>query len=872
LEYQEIRIFSQNWESAIFGAWIAQIVLSELLDVPVTIETGDANVNANFYDRQSRFQYGSSQNHFDGFQRASNLHGDCRNANKGRENGNDDSYESCGHAMLEVWTGFEELNKLLEGVIEPPSSVGVIGENKWFVPKLTAEQDPSLMTYHGLRGVENRKKLADRFHRPTTWADYCNEVSKDNCSTSDDNGDSDGISDGPATAQRPPVSEEEGKKYFSDGLYMGHFRATQENNCTASPTTCTGHFLDYPCDFSAAGYFTQQTNTLHIGLKSNGSGEGGGYSIPEMIDIWQAANWTKSDIIGMWWRPEALYQQFQGTDFELEAVSLPNPNSECIANRIGCGTTNTVDNNNNITTMNSFGLPHTEIVCDIPPQSLLKVISTELSKMMDLEVVDAAHQSPAFDVLNRFTLNTYELEKIFDYWLIPSSTNTSVDKYGYDPRDAVCRWIGENFEELERRLIPPTFPRKIEERRSSVLQIVALIFGAIAVVATILFTIRTYLYRNNLVFIYAQVRFVFLLLFGLLLVSLSAITTALPPTNGSCIASVWLINIGYTFEIVPLIVKIAAINKFRQAAKRMKRIRLSKQYLYGVVAVLVGLVILYMIIWTVIDRPKKEVNFTLLETVTSDGSTTVSYTHTCQSNSSAWVIISIGLQVVLLLCGSLLSFMTRKTKNDINETGTVAFLIYSNFVFMLLRAILVLLEHNTDVDVTVLILSLSLILSMDVLASIGIYFFPKFLKVDDNHRASLRMSTIPTGSLQNQQRQVTTVTMGWNAPTDVSNSYRRSIVGREKNSISKKSPLESGSGSSLAYRSTASTSGGMGSEMNKLGSIHEAGGTVEDGIDQQDVEETNNNDVRVNSQSILFGTVMDSDQEDKTNKVAYSTI
>lgn len=324
------------------------------------------------------------------------------------------------------------------------------------------------------------------------------------------------------------------------------------------------------------------------------------------------------------------------------------------------------------------------------------------------------------------------------------------------------------MEELERRLIPPTFPRKIEERKSSVFQIVALVFGAIAVVTTILFMIRTYLHRKNLVFVYAQVQFVFLLLFGLLLVSLSAITTALPPTNGSCIASVWLINIGYTFEIVPLIVKIAAINKFRQAAKRMKRIKLSKQYLYGAVALLAGIDILYVIIWTCLDRPEKGDVFTLLaETVTMDGSTTVSYAHDCRSESSLWIFGSIGVQVVLLLCGSLLSFMTRKTKHDINETSTLAFLMYSNFVFTLLRAILVFLRN--DIDVTTLNLSLSLLLSADVLASIGIYFFPKFLTVDDNHRASHRASLrMPQTSSRYpvQQQTVGTATVGWNTPIE----------------------------------------------------------------------------------------------------------
>jgi hypothetical protein len=48
-----------------------------------------------------------------------------------------------------------------------------------------------------------------------------------------------------------------------------------------------------------------------------------GYGYDEMVEIWYAANWTQTDIIGMWWRPEALYQQFQETAFELEEVMTP---------------------------------------------------------------------------------------------------------------------------------------------------------------------------------------------------------------------------------------------------------------------------------------------------------------------------------------------------------------------------------------------------------------------------------------------------------------------------------------------------------------------------------------------------------------------
>ena len=44
---------------------------------------------------------------------------------------------------------------------------------------------------------------------------------------------------------------------------------TEDNNCTASPTTCTGHFVDYPCMWKR--WFLQQAHYLDIGLKSNGN-------------------------------------------------------------------------------------------------------------------------------------------------------------------------------------------------------------------------------------------------------------------------------------------------------------------------------------------------------------------------------------------------------------------------------------------------------------------------------------------------------------------------------------------------------------------------------------------------------------------------
>ena len=138
--------------------------------------------------------------------------------------------------LFPVWNGhFKNLRGLeANGVIEPSEPLGVIGKFSWFVPKFTAIRDPTLVSYFGLRGEENRMKLANTFLRPTTWEYYCLHVSKNNCLVDD------------GVAIRAP-KEGEGNTYFVNGVYIGHFRATEKNNCTLNPN-CTGKIAQYSTD------------------------------------------------------------------------------------------------------------------------------------------------------------------------------------------------------------------------------------------------------------------------------------------------------------------------------------------------------------------------------------------------------------------------------------------------------------------------------------------------------------------------------------------------------------------------------------------------------------------------------------------------
>jgi hypothetical protein len=168
------------------------------------------------------------------------------------------------------------------GTLEAPPILGALGQESWFVTKFTAAQDPTIVSYMGLQSQENRHKLAETFLRPTEWKDYCYcaLVTVDNCSTDD------------GVAKRPPQDESEYNRIFvdgdGDGLYTGHFRKTEENECDTYPNNCTGHIADYPCGWTWTSYIETQTFHLDIALASNGDEPGSrGYSYSQMTEMCQ---------------------------------------------------------------------------------------------------------------------------------------------------------------------------------------------------------------------------------------------------------------------------------------------------------------------------------------------------------------------------------------------------------------------------------------------------------------------------------------------------------------------------------------------------------------------------------------------------------
>lgn len=92
LEYTEIRITSQNWESAFFIAWLQQIIPSGLLGAPAgALGPGEADKKVSFRDERNALDYGHAFL-VDGLEMATQVQ-DCRLVT------GDDTRAPCAHVV-----------------------------------------------------------------------------------------------------------------------------------------------------------------------------------------------------------------------------------------------------------------------------------------------------------------------------------------------------------------------------------------------------------------------------------------------------------------------------------------------------------------------------------------------------------------------------------------------------------------------------------------------------------------------------------------------------------------------------------------------------------------------------------------------------
>lgn len=488
-DYFEIRVHNANWEASMFVAWIMQIVLMEVLKVPVTIgmNSGLTSISS-FYSPTNTLEYSSQVYPWEGF-REDDI--DCKTTD-----------ETCIDVMPEVWNGqFSKWISLMQqGLIEPVDGSGQVGKIGWFIPTATARIDDSLLSFYGLQGEENRAKLAQTFKRPTTWYEYCEEVSINNCTTPDN------------VAEQYPETEADAAKFFKEGQFTGYFRMLPENDCTVFPETCTGYIVGPQCTWSTNVDAQLYWNNI-VGLKPDGNMEPNkGYEYSSQVEIWRAANATKSDVIMWWWQPDVLVEEFSSTDFSFQQIVLPTVTDVCFESRIE------VEDRCVDDIAVRRGDP--KGACDYEAHALQKVISSNLQRKTLAQVESS--RSPGYSFIRSLKVSDLQIQSLLKKWMAIDK-----DKYGNDARLAVCSWVVDHLDTLV-DFIPPGHPRSFDPTGSfdEGYLVFAMVLSAICFLVLLAIAGFVYQYRLTKVFVYAQSTLIQIILLGLLLVIVGAFLCA----------------------------------------------------------------------------------------------------------------------------------------------------------------------------------------------------------------------------------------------------------------------------------------------------------------------------------------------------------
>eukprot|EP00945_MAST-04E_sp_MAST-4E-sp1_P008261 g8261.t1 len=166
----------------------------------------------------------------------------------------------------------------------------------------------------------------------------------------------------------------------------------------------------------------------NVSLAFHGPGGRGGYKLPHMSQIWAAAADRKEMVLMWWWKPDVLFFEYAGTEFEMFVVLFPESTKECRVVRQEAYK-NLCKNELPQTLRNYSGA-----YCDDEPQVLQKVLSVSLQvqakKINDQLFNDLYVPSPAYSFLKDYQFDGENLQKVFKrYYDIKRTHKYSQDRW-----------------------------------------------------------------------------------------------------------------------------------------------------------------------------------------------------------------------------------------------------------------------------------------------------------------------------------------------------------------------------------------------------------------------------------------------------------
>jgi ABC-type proline/glycine betaine transport system substrate-binding protein len=678
--YPEIRIFNNNWESAMFMTWIAQIILSEAMMLPAVIETGSSSAKMNFYDPEMPFGYGEAYGTNTAL-KAGFEDPKCKNSYETNEKG-------CAHAQLETWSGNKPAfhKGESEGYVTYGGSNGMVGTLGWYISEWLLDQEPSLATFYGLR---NNAKTSAFLKKPTTWKDYCEgnfEVGACTaaCTT--------------CRAQAPPGAGQN-ETYYLAGSYKGYFALTG-----------IGHMTNAPCSWST--YVTSQIhyNGLSNSIQAGGPLVNGGYSYGQMNQIMRAGALLREGVLMWWWEPAFELESWvtEGNDFKFQRVILDRYSGECQSNRPLPDSeegTCSPDINKRIGTKNGG--------CDYTAEALFKVFTSNLE----------THNGAAARML-------YELQVTSEDTIKMLQTFKELGWSGENARKSVCDWMIAN-EGKWAPFVVTGFPKVTEVIAvSSGVSVLFAILGALGICFCVLMYVWLHKNSSNTVVERSQPLFLKLVLFGGVLMNIVVILVAQPPSDIVCTLQPWCGHIGFLMLLMPLLVKSWRVALFFNNKKLKNLSHINNAFLIKTLSIVGAGLVTYLIVWTAVAAPKPQVISTGIEDMGLHASSTVRETTICTSPEPVFALAAFVFEFLQLLWGVSLCVQLQGVPSEYSESTYIGLGIYNTTFFAIICGALI-YAFDLGPDSETLLTGVSLFLASNIM--LLLIFVPKMFRVQKVH-------------------------------------------------------------------------------------------------------------------------------------------
>jgi len=264
-------------------------------------------------------------------------------------------------------------------------------------------------------------------------------------------------------------------------------------------------------------------------------------------------------------------------------------------------------------------------------------------------------------------------------------------------------------------VIPPVYWRV-----ASAITTFGTTMGSIGMALAGISAVVVIIFRHKLVIRSASTPFLCATLLGMALLCASVIAWADEPSNFSCSAFLWTLNLGYMLLFTPLFAKTWRVWRIFSGAQ-LKVVKISNFVLLAAVAALLVCEIIVLATWQGVS-PLQPVEYSRVI-----GAEQHFFTHCSVTSDSGAGIGFVGVVAagkgLLLLFGALMAFSTRNVKAAFNESAQISWTIYNTLLAALLGVALI--AGVSAVEDTLMWLVLLLILWVSG-ASWALLFVPKF--------------------------------------------------------------------------------------------------------------------------------------------------